>query len=254
MVFVYCMPGWGKTRSMRTLDSPLILSTESGETQGLMTLRSVDLPFIEIRSWDELFLVLQELRQKKGKIGDVQYESLGLDSLSGALALGMDKGMKVLGWDEMFVAKGGDKHSIRIYQYIAEKGFQLYKALAELVKHGNMHVYATARESIAEEGSGDEKITYAVPNFPGQKLNRELPGEFEASLYGVTINGKRVLRTQAVGKVISRIRVPDGLTVPQYITPDIGKLLRAITAPDLTVMQQLYNELDATAKPKAAQR
>lgn len=237
-VLIYAPARWGKTNLARTCPKPLVLATELGNTRGLQTLADIDVPFIEITGVDMLTLVLTELNKVPDKVqylGEV-FETVIMDSLSGLGDLWYEEALKIQGWtmawDKGSNEKGKDPR--RPYAYVAEKGRQHMKLMMAL--EANLLCYA--RESIQEEGEGRDKVSFNAPELPGQKLPRELPGWPDASLHGVTVNGRRVLRTKNVGKTVSGFRVPPSFEVPFEIKPDMEALFR-LTRGDKSALEKL---------------
>lgn len=253
-ILFYANARFGKTNTVRTIVAagfkPLILATEIGESAGLDTIADLDVPVVKIKNWEEALLVFAELKRRANKeAGTVQYQDhvvnfLVNDSLTGFGDIWKEKGLRVLGWDEIGVPSPG--HDTRnIFGYMPEKGHQTMKALMDLP----CHLCCFCREGLMEDST--TKLAYPVPELPGQKLNRTLPGWPDATIYGKFLNKDRVILTESEGKVIAGIRMPEGRRFPKFIKPDIGKIALAMKAPDLATFQKLAGELTYTppAKP-----
>jgi len=232
-VLLYSMPRWGKTNAIRTLVEqgfrPGILSTDQGDSRGLQTISDLDVPVIPVDNWDEAQLVFAELHRKRTHV-EYQGELIDVlvnDSLSGFGSIWMQQGLDAMGWDEVGVAHPGHDPR-RIYAYIPEKGRQTMKALQSLP----CHLILLARETLAEEGEGQSKVQYLVPELPGAKLPRELPGWLDAVVFGKILNGQRVMMTEAEGKLVAGIRAPESRRFAKYCKPNYGLLIKAMMGDD----------------------
>ena len=87
-VLGYGPAGAGKTRSIRTMKAagfnPLVLATELGETHGLLSLSSDEIPFIPIYNHAELIDVIRACKSKPGKIeyDQTEFGAIILDSIT----------------------------------------------------------------------------------------------------------------------------------------------------------------------------
>jgi len=248
---LYSMPRWGKTNAIRTLLDhgfhPGILATDQGDSRGLQTISDIDVPVIPIDTWDEALAVFAELGRKRTHV-EYQGERIDVlvnDSLSGFGSIWMDRGLEALGWDEVGVAHPGHDPR-RIYSYIPEKGRQTTKALQNLP----CHLILLARETVIEEGEGPNKVSWLVPEMPGAKLPRELPGWLDAVLFGKILNGDRVMMTQAEGKLVAGIRAPANRQFPKYCRPDYGLLIKAMMGDD-DALRELAFVKPPISKPAA---
>jgi len=231
-ILAYSMPRFGKTELIRTLlqedFKPLILATDQGDSMGLQTISDLDIPVVPITNWDEALVVFAELNKDRGpgnlaRYQDVEFNVLVNDSLSGFGDIWMQKGLEVLDWKEVGVAEPG-KDPRRIYAYIPEKGRQTTKALMSV----QSHLILICRETLAEEGQGATKITYPVPELPGAKLPRELPGWLDAVVFGKVVAGKRMFLTEVEGKTIAGIRAAPNRRFPHMIPANYGLLIKAM--------------------------
>jgi hypothetical protein len=197
------------------------------------------LPFIPVRSSDQLTVVLTELNRVPGQVqykGEGPFETVGLDSLTGMGELWMERSLEIRGWDMAWDGTGqkGDKDPRNAYPYVAEKGRQQMKLLMNL----EANLLCLCREGIQEEGQGKERVVFSAPELPGQKLPRELPGWPDATLYGVWQNKRRVLRTQTLAKTVAGFRVPRNFEVPFEIGIDMEAVFR-LTRGDITALEKL---------------
>lgn len=224
-ILVYAIARFGKTELLRSLVAggfkPLVISTEFGDTRGLNTVADLDIPVLEIDDWETWLLTAIELR--KGHYKGTEFNVVFNDSLSGFGDIWMEKGLEVLGWDEVGVPTPG--HDTRqIYGYIPEKGRQTMKSLFDIPAH----LVCVCREGLVTEGQGKNAFSYPAPELPGQKLNRELPGWPDATVYGKFLNGKRVFLTEAENKTIAGIRMPQGYRFPKYMKADLSLLIKGM--------------------------
>lgn len=143
-------PGVGKTRSIATAPSPIIISAE----EGLLSLMEVKVPFIEVNSLEELDEAYNLLKKDGGKT----YKTIGLDSLSEIA--------------EVLIAKELPKH---------KDGRQAYAALAQamipmLKKFRNLKnvntVFCCKRIDIQDEDSG---VITTELLLPGNVLGYQVP-------------------------------------------------------------------------------
>jgi hypothetical protein len=239
-VLAYGPAGAGKTRSIRTLVdhkmSPLILATELGETKGLLSLASSDIPFVTVTSHTELLDVIRALKRKPGKVeyDGTEFGAVTLDSITQWGEMPLEKYMEMKGWKDLHgpTEKGGGKDPRTAYGYLAEKGRQLYKELFDL----HCHLYIIAREGLF---GGGEEPTFAAPELPGQKLPRELPGWPDATVRLRVVGGKFRMITRGEGGAPARVRLPEDLKpLPARCLPDIGALIKYMTG-DQTVFPLL---------------
>jgi hypothetical protein len=229
-VLAYGPGGAGKTRSIRTLKryNPLILATELGETHGLLSLASDDIPFIPIHSHAEIIEVIKILKSKPGKIeyDQTEFGAVILDSLTQWGEMPLDRYMELKGWEDLHGPNtaGSGKDPRTADGFLAEKGRQLYKELFEL--HG--HLYIIAREGTF--GGQDGEPTYQAPELPGQKLPREVPGWPDATVRLRVIGGQHRMITQGEGGSPARVRLPVSFEpLPSRCMPDIDALIRCMT-------------------------
>jgi len=232
-ILLYGPPRWGKTyligECAKAGMRPLVISTELGDSGGLSTLADQDIPYIQISNWNDMIRFVAELKRQPGKtrFGDEEFDIVFVDSFSKCGDLWMDAGMTVLKWKGVWDLEPG-KDPRRIYSYVAEKGRQSTKMFFAL----DAHVVLICRESMYEEKIGyDERNNpivevYPVPELPGQKLPKELPGDPDAVLYCDKVNGKRRFATSNRGKRVAGIRLPSGITVPDSVEPNLPAIIQ----------------------------
>src|SRR5678816_2163837 len=99
--------GAGKTFSIKKLKehglNPVVLATELGQTHGLLTLQSEDIPFIPITSHAEIIEVVKQMKQKPGKIEYKQTEfgSVVLDSITQWGQFPLEKFIEMKNWGDL---------------------------------------------------------------------------------------------------------------------------------------------------------
>jgi len=197
---VYGRAGVGKTTLCATAPNPIILSAESG----LLSLRNLDIPVIEITTIADLQEAFSWCEAKASSNG---FQTVCLDSIT-------EIAEKVLAH-----AKGQVKDPRQAYGELIEKMNMTIKSFRDLK---GLNVYMAAKEERSkDEGTG---IILAGPSMPGAKLGTQLPYLFD-EVFNLNIakdgegNTYRYLRTQ-----------PD----LQYDAKDRSGSLAEIEAPDLT--------------------
>jgi hypothetical protein len=250
-ILFYAQARWGKTYSIRTLPGApgrvLVLATELGDTQGLQTLSDLDIPFLEIDTDETLDAVIAELSRDPTKCTyeGQEFESIALDSLTACAELWVEHGLRIKHWTALWDELGeGTKDPRMVYAFLAERGRQVVKAMMRIPAH----LLMICREGVQEEGEGRSKTIFCAPELPGQKLPRELPGWPDATLHGVTVNGKRLLRTRTYAKAVAGIRLPGDLSLPELVKPDFGAICR-LMLDDRAALKDLVEEKSVAPTP-----
>ena len=217
--------GAGKTYSIRSCPKPLILATELGETKGFLSLQDLHLPFIPIGSHDDLVSVIAELNSTPGECSyeGENFETIVLDSITHLGEMYLEQFMKIKGWKDLHGADARGKDPRQAYGYLSEKGRQAYKLLFSV----HAHLYIIAREGLLQVGDGKEATYFPVPELPGQRLPRELPGWPDASVRLARKSAKHVLLTTGEEGAPCRVRSPEG--APKLASrwrPNVGALMR----------------------------
>lgn len=199
-VLVYGKAGVGKTTLCATAPAPIILSAESG----LLALRRVRIPYIEIKNIQDLkdaFRWCTEAREAS------QFQTICLDSLSEIAEVILANSKQTV------------KDPRQAYQELMDRMMETVRGFRDAV---GKHVYMSAKmASNKEEGTG---VTMFGPAMPGNKVGPALPYLFDEVFHlgmGKTPEGAdfRFLRTQ-----------PDF----QYDAKDRSGMLDVLEQPNLT--------------------
>lgn len=201
-VLVYSEAGVGKTVLCATAPEPLILSAEAG----LLSLRKMRIPVIEIKTIDDL----QEAHTFCATSKEAaNFQTLCLDSLTEIAEVVLAN------------AKRQVKDPRQAYGELIDKMSMVIRAFRDIP---NRNVYMSAKmEPAKDELTG---IIKYGPSMPGQKLGPQLPYFFDEVFrlgIGKTQQGElfRFLQTQ-----------PD----LQYVAKDRSGSLASIEAPDLNAV------------------
>lgn len=228
----------GKTSLALSAEDPLILATELGDTKGLQSLRDNSIPYIPIENADEFNIVVTELsRNREAATYEGQtFKTIITDSYTALGALWMAAGTEIMFgdadvmlWDK---AKGKDPRNV--YAYLAEKGRKETTNLFEV----RAHIVMLCREGLVTEGEGKDQFNYAVPELPGLKLSRELPGWPDFTFRMRFVNRQRVFVTSTEDRAVAGPRLPSSLHLPQYIKPNIALCTRVMLG-DLDALRAL---------------
>lgn len=154
-VLVYGQSGVGKTVLCATAPNPVIISAEAG----LLSLRRVSIPVIEVSNVDQLAEAhLWCLKSAEAR----QYDTICIDSIS------------EIGEVVLANAKRQVKDPRQAYGELLEKMLITIKAFRDLQ---GKHVYMSAKmEPMKDELTG---IVRYGPSMPGQKLGPQLPYLFD---------------------------------------------------------------------------
>lgn len=203
-ILCYGQAGAGKTTLIKTLPTPVILSSEAG----LMSLNGCDIPYIEIRSTDDLAEAFQWITDSKEA---EHFESIALDSISEIAEV------------VLVSEKAKTKDPRQAYGAMADMMTALIRSFRDLP----MHVYFSAKLEKMQDEMG--KILYS-PSMPGNKTGQALPYFFDEVL---------ALRCEHSddGKLYRALLCqPDGIwqakdrsgRLEQWEEPDLSKLIQKI--------------------------
>ena len=165
-LLIYGRSGAGKTTLAKTAPQPLILSAESG----LLSLRDVDIPVIEIKTVDDLANTYTWLTTSPDA---AYFKTIFIDSLSEIAEVVLANAKKQV------------KDPRQAYGELIEKMMMAVRSYRDLPNH---HVVMLAKqESHQDEVS---KMTLYGPAMPGAKLGNQLPYLFdEVFRLGIGKNG-----------------------------------------------------------------
>lgn len=204
---VYALAGTGKTVLCSTCPSPIILSAESG----LLSLAGYRLPFIEIKTLNDLRDVYQWARSSNECRQN--FQTLCLDSVS-------EIAETILG-----ERKAKTKDGRMAYGEMIDEVTKVIKEFRDLKGY---HVYMSAKqERIKNEATG---VITAQPMMPGNKLGQAIP-YFPDELFQLTIeqgpNGTyRALKCQPGFDYDAKDRSGALDAVEE---PNLGKIIAKIT-------------------------
>lgn len=156
-LLVYGAAGAGKTSLIPTLPAPLVLSAEGG----LLSIKGADVPFVEIKSMDDLKEAYQWLTESEEA---AQFESVALDSISEIAEVVLAE------------EKATAKDPRQAYGALQDQMQMIIRAFRDLP---GKHVYFSAKMEKAQDETG--RILYA-PSMPGNKLAQQLPYFFDEVL------------------------------------------------------------------------
>lgn len=148
---VYGPPKVGKTRLLATAPSPVIFSAEGG----LLSLRTYNLPYAEVRNIGDL----QNYYQWAAYSHEArQFETIGLDSISEIIEQMLE------------FEKSKTRDPRKAYGEIMTQGIQLVRSFRDLP--GRNVVLIAKQEWATDQGTG---LMHFGPSFPGQKLGPAVP-------------------------------------------------------------------------------
>jgi hypothetical protein len=149
-IVVFGMAGSGKTRLCATLPDPLVISAEAG----LLSLRGMDLPYVEVNSYDSLKEAYEFVTTSHE---GTNFQSIAIDSLSeiGEVVLAHEKRV--------------NKDGRAAYGEMAVQVLEMMRAFRDI---SGKNVYFSAKCEKQQDETG--KILYS-PSMPGAKLGQQIP-------------------------------------------------------------------------------
>lgn len=151
-VLVYGPPKVGKTRLIATAPAPVIFSAEGG----LLSLRTYNLPYIEIRSIFDLREAFNWFSQSHEAR---QFQTAGLDSITEII-------------EQLLEAeKGKTRDPRKAYGEIVVQGINIIRDFRD--KTPGRNVVLVAKQEFAKDDATG--LMYFQPSFPGQKLGPAVP-------------------------------------------------------------------------------
>lgn len=152
---VYGESGSGKTHLIGTAPNPIVLSAESG----LLTLRKMRIPFIEVSSFKDMEEVYKwATSSAEGK----KFDTICLDSVSEIA--------------EVILADLLKKHKDprKAYGETQELVLAMFRGYRDI---SNKHVYFSAKQGITKDGTNG--ALFFGPLMPGQQLGVQIPYLFD---------------------------------------------------------------------------
>lgn len=203
-IMVYGRSGTGKTKLIATCPKPFILSSE----KGLGSLQSLNLPYTEIKSIQDLDNVLNWLIARND--GE-RVSTVCVDSIS-------DIAETVI-TNELKTKKDPRQAYGEVYNQVIER----YRRFRDLQYR---HVYFVAQQEMTKDESSG--TTYLGPAYPGQKLGQKTPYLFDETFQlMIDGNGARWLRTRANFQCEAKDRYG---VLSEFEPPDIGACINKIMA------------------------
>lgn len=205
-MLVYGRAGRGKTTLCATAPAPVIFSAESG----LLALSQFNLPFVEIKTLDQLRDCYNWARSSTEAR---QFQTLCLDSLSEIAEV------------VLTTAKKGVKDPRQAYGSLIEQMTDIIRGFRDLP---GFHVYMSAKQEMTKnEVTG---VVMANPSMPGSKLGQQLPyffdEVFQLDIEGTGANSYRYLRTQP--DFMNEAKDRSGRLAPVE-EPHLGKIIAKIS-------------------------
>ena len=205
-LLVYGQAGAGKTSLIPTLPEPVVLSAEGG----LLSIQGADVPFIEIKTLDDMREAYAWLAQSSES---KQFRSVALDSISEIAEV------------VLAAEKRATKDPRQAYGAMQDTMAEMIRTFRDMP---NRHVYFTAKLEKSQDEMG--RMLYA-PSMPGNKTGQALPYFFDEVL---------ALRVERDAEGISQRALMcdgDGLwaakdrsgKLDQWEAPDLGAIIRKIT-------------------------
>lgn len=205
-ILVYGQSGIGKTTLAATMPDPIILSAEAG----LLSLSHLDLPYIEIETFDMFQEVFEWIQRSKE--ADV-FQSIVVDSISEIAELLLQ--------DELATNKDGRAA-------YGEMAFKMVKALKALRDLKTKHVYMTAK--LSKEQDETDRLVYSA-GMPGRVIPIQIPHLIDEVFAMVPVKDPkskkthRLLLTDGDSKWLAKDR--SGM-LDQYEQPDLGAIIAKI--------------------------
>jgi len=156
-LLVYGQAGSGKTSLIKTLPNPVVLSAEGG----LLSISDADIPFIEVKSMDDLREAFAWLTESKEA---ADFQSVALDSISEVAEVVLHHEMKK------------NKDGRAAYGEMNTTMQELIRAFRDVP---GKHVYMSAKLEKSQDEMG--KMLYN-PAMPGKSLTQGLPYFFDEVL------------------------------------------------------------------------
>lgn len=200
-LLVYGQAGSGKTCLIPTLPNPIILSAEGG----LLSIADAELPYIEIKSMDDLGEAYDWLTSSDEA---KQFQSVAIDSISEIAELCLNS--------EKAIAKDPRQAYGTMQDVVAS----LIRDFRDLP---SKHVYMSAKMEKSNDEMG--KVHYS-PMMPGNKAGQALPYQFDGVFALRVEASERMLMTATDGLWQAKDRSGK---LDQWEQPDLGALIAKIS-------------------------
>lgn len=216
---IYGGAGVGKTRAIATAPSPIIISAE----EGLLSLMEVEIPYIEVKSLEDLNDAYNLLKKDAGQT----YKTIGLDSLSEIA--------------EVLIAQELPKHKDgrQAYAALAQAMIPMLKKFRDL-KNVNT-VFSCKRIDVKDDETGTVTTELLLP---GNVLGYQVPYLVDELFYMDTDRkGVPFFQVKPSRKVFAKDR--SGALDPNGVFAK-----NAESVPDMTVIFQQIADKIAKSKAK----
>ena len=203
-IIVYGQAGAGKTSLIPTLPTPIILSAEAG----LLSIQKSNLPYIEIKSMDDLkaaYLWLAKSDDAKA------YESIAIDSISEIAEV------------VLVAEKKANKDGRAAYGEMGAIMTDLIRAFRDLPKN----VLFSAKMEKSQDEMG--RMLYS-PSMPGNKIGQSLPYFFD-EVFALRVEKDNEGKPQRLlqCKPCNQWQAKDRSTkLNDFEAPDLGAIIRKI--------------------------
>ena len=218
---IYGGAGVGKTRTIATAPSPIIISAE----EGLLSLMEVEIPYIEVKTLQDLDDAYNMLKKDAGKT----YKTIGLDSLSEIA--------------ETLIAQELPKHKDgrQAYAALAQAMIPMLKKFRDL-KDVNT-VFSCKKIDVKDEETGTVTTELMLP---GNVLSNQVPYIVDELFYmDVDRKGIPFLQVKPSRKVFAKDR--SGALDPAGVFAK-----DASSVPDMTAIFKAIADKIAKSKTKRA--
>lgn len=204
-ILVHGQAGIGKTCLCASLPDPIIISAESG----LLSLASLDIPVIEIKTLDDLGEAHDWLA---GSDEAKKYKSICLDSISEIA--------EVVLTDE----KNKEKDPRRAYSNLQDIMMDIMRSFRDL---SGRNIYFSAKQERVQDDVG--RLLFG-PSMPGQKLAQQVPFLFDEVFSFQIVKDANGVPTRML------LTQPDGISVAKdrsgkldmFEAPDLGAIINKI--------------------------
>ena len=203
-LLVYGAAGAGKTTLISTLPKPVVLSVEAG----LMSLRNFDIPYIEIKTMEDLQEAYMWATSKEA----AEFETVCLDSISEIAEVVLN------------AEKKNSADPRQAYGAMQEQVSDLIRSFRDL-KEKNVYFSAKMEKSQDEVG----RVMYA-PSMPGNKMAQQVPYFFDEVL-ALRVekdsegNTQRALMCDSDGLWSAKDRSG---ALEAWEAPDLGEIIKKI--------------------------